>query len=196
MVAQPVAEEVKAQNTTCNGRRREENQVRRVKQTQTRIVEHRSPTRCRRRDSEPEKGERCFSKNYSCHADSCLHQNGLHDARQNVADEVAPSFAPRARAASTYSRSRTAITCARTSRAYPAYPQLARARTRLVNPGPKKAANAIAKRMFGSARNVFMANVVSALSTHPARIWRARRLQVRGHSRSGNLVICVWMALL
>jgi hypothetical protein len=46
---------------------------------------------------------------------------------------------------------------------------MARANTRLVKPGPRNAAKAMASRIPGRARKVFMAKVVRAVSTKPPR---------------------------
>ena len=64
------------------------------------------------------------------------------------------SLAPSARAASTYSFSRAASTCARTRRAYPTHPPSDSANTRLKIPGPRKATKAIAIRIPGNDKNV------------------------------------------
>src|ERR1700692_307818 len=61
--------------------------MRRVEQVVATVVEHGSPTRRRRRYAESEKAHRGFGKNGSGHADGGLHDHGLNDVRQNMADD-------------------------------------------------------------------------------------------------------------
>src|ERR1017187_319108 len=77
------------------------------------------------------------------------------------------SDAASARAASTNSRSFTAITCARTSRAYPTQPEMESARMRLKIPGPRNATNAMASRIPGRSRNAFVTYTFRTVSVHP-----------------------------
>src|SRR6185295_6796647 len=51
------------------------------------VIEHTSPTRCRRGDAETEKTQRRFRKDRSGHSDAGLDQNGLNDVRQNMTYE-------------------------------------------------------------------------------------------------------------
>src|ERR1700733_14336544 len=58
---------------------------------QARVVEHGAPTGCGRRNPETEKRECRFGENDAGHSDSGLHENGLCDVGQDVAEEDAQS---------------------------------------------------------------------------------------------------------
>src|SRR6266853_3154204 len=75
--------------------------------------------------------------------------------------------APRDRAARMNSISRTFSTCARASRAYPAQPVTVKARMTLSNPGPRKAANAMARRIPGKERNELIRTMLTKRSNAP-----------------------------
>ena len=77
--------------------------------------------------------------------------NGCRILGRMWREKMRKSDAPSARAASTNSRSLTASTCARTSRAYPTHPPIESARIRLIMPGPRNATKAIASRMPGKS---------------------------------------------
>src|SRR5215831_8960944 len=52
-----------------------------------RIIEHRSPTRRRRRDAQAEKTQRGLGKNRHGHSNAGLNQNWLNDVRQNMTNK-------------------------------------------------------------------------------------------------------------
>src|SRR5712692_3869413 len=54
-IAPGIAEEIEGQDGGHDGERRENNQVRRVKQVAARVIQHRAPTGNRREDSDAEK---------------------------------------------------------------------------------------------------------------------------------------------
>ena len=60
-----------------------------VEQVGSSVVEHRSPTGSRRRNTETEKTHSGFGEDGSGHADRGLHDDGLNDVGQNVADDDA-----------------------------------------------------------------------------------------------------------
>src|SRR6185369_5302104 len=59
-----------------------------------RIIEHRSPTRRRRRDAQSEKTQRCLGKNRHGHSNAGLNQNWLNDVRQNMTNKNSWSRRP------------------------------------------------------------------------------------------------------
>src|SRR5208282_5757039 len=89
LVAEGVAEEVEAEDGAGDGGGGEEHEVRRVEEVQARVVEHRSPAGRGRGNAEAEKRERGFSEDDAGHSDGGLHEHGLDDVGQDVAEEDA-----------------------------------------------------------------------------------------------------------
>src|SRR3981081_1376128 len=60
-----------------------------VEQVRTAVIQHRSPTGRGRWNSETEKAHSRLSENRARHPDRGLHDHGLDNVRQNVADDDA-----------------------------------------------------------------------------------------------------------
>ena len=89
MVAEGVAEEVKTEHRSGNRSGGKEHKMGRVKEMETRVIEHGSPAWSGGRNAEAEKGESGFSKDDTGHANGCLDEERLNDIGKDVAEEDA-----------------------------------------------------------------------------------------------------------
>ena len=89
MIAQRVANEVERQNRQHDCNRRIEDYVRRIEQVRASLIQHGSPTGRRRRNTQAQKAECCFSKDGPSHADGSLHSHRLQDVGKNVPEQDA-----------------------------------------------------------------------------------------------------------
>src|SRR5580692_11177394 len=86
IIPEPVTDEVEAEHGEHDGERGKQDEMRGVEQVGAAVVEHRSPACRGRRDAEPEETHGGFGEDGSGHADGGLHNYGLNNIRENVAD--------------------------------------------------------------------------------------------------------------
>src|SRR6266436_484817 len=88
-VTHSVADKIEREHGQHYGQSREEHEMWGVEQVGPAIVEHGSPTGCRRGYAQTEKAHRGFGQDRTRHADCGLHNHGLNNVRKNMAGDHA-----------------------------------------------------------------------------------------------------------
>src|SRR5450432_179764 len=97
-IAESIADEIERQHRQHNRSGREQDQMRRVQEMNSGVVEHRAPARRRRRYAEAEETHGSLRQNCAGNADGTLHNDWLHDVGEDVAEndsQVARAQSPR-----------------------------------------------------------------------------------------------------